>query len=109
MNESEHVVSSKTLAVAVDNVILLKSEEVLSDVVKVAKVLRRFVCNVYSSRSSAVNVSELLWELFRTKSFEGEKLPPPPDETNHTENPDQIVHSPVTMDGSRVPMESCRL
>ena len=39
MNESEHVVSGKTLAVAVDN------EEVLNDVVKVAKVLRSGLLN----------------------------------------------------------------
>jgi hypothetical protein len=35
-----------------------------------------FVCNVYSSKGSCVTVLKLRWELFKTKDFEGEKLPP---------------------------------
>ena len=82
------------------------------------KHIKMFVCNVYSSRSSCLTVSELRWELFRTNSFEGEKLPPTlniirphidrahlcPNETNHTKSPDQIFHYPMTMDGNRMPM-----
>ena len=40
------------------------------------KHMERFVCKVYSSKSSCVTVSDLRWDLFRTKNFEGEKLPP---------------------------------
>jgi len=40
------------------------------------KHMERFVCNVYSSKSSCVTVVDLRWELFKTKNFEGEKLPP---------------------------------
>ena len=38
--------------------------------------MERFICKVYSSKSSCVTVADLRWELFKTKSFEGEKLPP---------------------------------
>ena len=40
------------------------------------KHMERFVCSAYSSKSSCDNVVDLRWELFKTKSFEGEKLPP---------------------------------
>jgi len=40
------------------------------------KHMERFICNVYSSKSSCVTVVDLRWELFKTKNFEGEKLPP---------------------------------
>ena len=42
----------------------------------VLKHMERFVCNVYSSKSACTTIAELRWELFKTKNFEGEKLPP---------------------------------
>ena len=43
---------------------------------EVCCILEKFVCMVYSPKSSKYTLEELRWELFRLKSKEGEKLPP---------------------------------
>ena len=43
----------------------------------VLKPLEEFICTVYRSNDCVISsISELRWELYRTKNCEGEKLPP---------------------------------
>ena len=51
MNESEHVVNSRNLAVAVDNMIPLESEEVLNDVPS---------CNLHSTHTRSTEATNVL-------------------------------------------------
>lgn len=46
------------------------------DIDKVSDVLEGFVCDVYLKNSKYKTVQELIWELFKSKSLEAEKLPP---------------------------------
>ena len=79
------------------------------------KHMDRFICNVYSSQSSCVTVIDLRWELFKTKNFEGERLPPTLNtlkphiqrvnfisrRKNPTKSQDQFSLTRRTMDGNR--------
>lgn len=46
------------------------------DIDSVTNVQEDFVCTVYAKNSKCRTVKELRWELFRSKNFEAEKLPP---------------------------------
>ena len=62
----------------------IRAELVDDDLPPHVKQLERFVCQVYSSRfvcqvyssMGEVDLPALRWELFQTKNFEGEMLPP---------------------------------